>query len=50
MIGPQDFHGAVYYEELEQEDVSYAFIEAIDLGFLAQVTVQKPEKPAPTGT
>ena len=49
MIGPQDFHGAVYYKELEQEDVSYAFIEAIESCFPAQVTVQKPKKPAQTG-
>lgn len=30
LIGPEDFHGAVYYEEMEKIDCSYAFIEAVE--------------------
>ncbi len=30
IIGKNDFHGAVYYEELKDADLSYAFIEAIE--------------------
>lgn len=33
IIGPDDFHGAVYYGELEQSDLSYAFIDAIERHF-----------------
>lgn len=33
IIGETDFHGAVYYKELEQSDLSYAFIEAIEKNF-----------------
>ena len=33
IIGPEDFHGAVYYEELEKEDKSYEFIQAIEQWF-----------------
>lgn len=29
IINPDDFHGAVYYEQLEQEDLSLSFLEAI---------------------
>ncbi len=30
IIGKHDFHGAVYYEDLQDEDVSYAFIQTIE--------------------
>lgn len=33
IIGKDDFHGAVYYEELQEADLSYAFIEAIEKEF-----------------
>lgn len=33
IIGEHDFHGAVYYAELEQEDLSYEFIHAIEKYF-----------------
>lgn len=33
IIGAHDFHGAVYYEEMEREDLSYDFIEAIEREF-----------------
>lgn len=33
IIGPADFHGAVYYGELAESDLSYAFIEAIEKAF-----------------
>lgn len=30
IIGPDDFHGAVYYGELKESDLSYEFIRAIE--------------------
>ena len=33
IIGPDDFHGAVYYGELADSDLSYAFIDAIERHF-----------------
>ncbi len=33
IIGENDFHGAVYYEELQQSDLSYEFIETIEKQF-----------------
>lgn len=33
IIGPKDFHGAVYYEELKDSDLSYEFIHEIEKHF-----------------
>ena len=33
IIGPDDFHGAVYYGELADSDLSYEFIDAIERCF-----------------
>lgn len=33
VIGEKDFHGAVYYKELEDKDLSYSFIQAIEKHF-----------------
>ena len=33
LLGAEDFHGAVYYEELESEDLTYDFIHAIEKYF-----------------
>ena len=33
MIGENDFHGAVYYGELKNADLSYAFIDAVERKF-----------------
>lgn len=33
IIGKDDFHGAVYYEELQDEDATYEFIETIEKEF-----------------
>ncbi len=33
IIGPEDFHGAVFYENLRDSDLSYSFIEAIEKHF-----------------
>ncbi|MDE6233745.1 MAG: cysteine protease StiP family protein [Lachnospiraceae bacterium] len=33
IIGPDDFHGAVYYGELEDSDLSYDFIDSIESQF-----------------
>lgn len=45
VIGPQDFHGAVYYGELADSDLSYEFIEAIEQHFTMDNTAicQMPE-------
>lgn len=36
IIGSEDFHGAIYYGELENEDVSEAFLEAICAQFVRE--------------
>lgn len=36
IIGKNDFHGAVFYEELAQSDLSYEFIESIEKNFGTQ--------------
>lgn len=36
IIGANDFHGAVYYGELSESDLSYAFIEAIEKEFVME--------------
>lgn len=33
IIGPEDFHGAVFYGELADSDLSYAFLDAIESRF-----------------
>ncbi len=47
IIGQKDFHGAVYYGELKNEDLSYEFIEAIEKNFQESVM---PEQGAKEGT
>lgn len=40
IIGEEDFHGAVYYGELEESDLSYAFINAIEEKFRLESEVK----------
>lgn len=51
LIGPEDFHGAVYYAHLEEQDLSYHFIETIEAYFpsLSKQRVQWPQKGPVTG-
>lgn len=43
IIGETDFHGAVFYGELKEQDLSYDFIEAIEREFGKQIlTEEKP--------
>lgn len=47
LIGKKDFHGAVYYEEMEKIDVSYEFIKTIEKYFIfddIEDSVQKSER------
>ena len=41
IIGPRDFHGAVFYKELADKDLTYQFIEAVEEEF--PVSVQLDE-------
>ena len=43
LIGENDFHGAVYYKELEKYDISYDFINAIESKFSFDRKEQKTE-------
>ncbi len=44
IIGAEDFHGAVYYGELEKEDLSYEFIHAIEREFETEpLLLQQPD-------
>ena len=42
IIGPRDFHGAVYYGELQEQDLSYGFIQEIESRFQME-NVPEPE-------
>lgn len=44
IIGEQDFHGAVYYGELEDSDLSYEFIEAIEKNFTLDILPADPDR------
>ena len=44
IIGINDFHGAVYYEELEKSDLSYEFINTIGSKFNFDNTIIKQNK------
>ena len=39
IIGPQDFHGAVFYKELMAKDLTYQFIEEIEKNYPLSVTI-----------
>lgn len=41
IIGEDDFHGAVYYGELKESDLSYEFIEAIEAYFDVDMPVEE---------
>lgn len=51
IIGKDDFHGAVYYGELREADLSYEFIHSIEKHFLADQgeTAEKPAAYLPGG-
>lgn len=50
LIGPEDFHGAVFYQELEAADLSYQFIEAIEGQFQVETAAAvKTEASEPDG-
>ena len=50
LIGPEDFHGAVYYPELEGCDVSYEFIHTVEQYFSGLDGIEEEEeKRAVTG-
>ncbi len=44
IIGKDDFHGAVYYGELKDSDLSYAFINAIEKEFSLDSVIDEHEK------
>lgn len=51
IIGPEDYHGAMYYKELKEQDVSYSFIQAIEEQFdynakEQQTIIREPESGA----
>lgn len=45
IIGKNDFHGAVFYEELKNSDLSYEFIEEIEKHFALEPQEEKPPVP-----
>ena len=47
IIGPGDYHGAAFYRELQGEDVTYAFIEAVERAFPDEAPA--PEAPRAAG-
>ncbi len=49
IIGEKDFHGAVYYEELREADLSYEFIHAIEKEFCADIVTGEAGEGAEEG-
>lgn len=47
IIGEKDFHGAVYYGELKDSDLSYEFIETIEKNFFVEDPVLSSESREP---
>ena len=43
IIGPDDYHGAVYYGELADDDLSYNFINAIEAEFEKEVSGEEEQ-------
>ena len=41
IIGPDDFHGAVYYGELKDSDLSYDFINAVEKEFVMEPSMEE---------
>jgi len=50
IIGPGDFHGAVFYRELMDRDVTYRFIDGVAAYFPSITDVEPEPKPAHAGT
>lgn len=46
IIGPDEFHGAVFYEELREEDLSAEFIEQIESQFDIENTEEEEQRTA----
>lgn len=46
IIGKEDFHGAAYYGELADADLSYAYLDAIEAAFVME---NGPREPKPIG-
>lgn len=49
LIGPGDFHGAVCYENLREQDLTYAFIDSVTALFPAGEAPEEPEDPGVRG-
>lgn len=43
LIGKNDFHGAVYYKEMESIDVSYEFIDTVERYFVKKVATNEEQ-------
>lgn len=41
IIGPDDFHGAVFYRELMDEDLTYGFINAVEASFPNEAPIEE---------
>lgn len=49
IIGESDFHGAAYYEELKEQDLSYSFIQSIEQHFDYSAAIQEEKKSVYSG-
>lgn len=44
IIGPEDFHGAVYYGELTESDLSYDFIRTVEAAFDQEYAIEEKRR------
>ena len=42
IIGPRDFHGAMFYRNLMEKDLTYSFLQAIERHFTKRVSREEP--------
>ena len=49
LIGPGDFHGAAFYENLRAQDLTYTFIDTIEAHFREAVPEAEPNCPESSG-
>lgn len=49
IIGPDDFHGAAFYKELWEKDLTYTFIEAVERCFSEDNCLPEEAKPLTSG-
>lgn len=49
IIGPNDYHGAAFYSELAEKDLTYSFIDAVEAKYASVSALSQVAEPKTTG-